>query len=213
MNRLTITSEPYTKDCGTYKTKFVKCKCKCGNLIEVRLQSVKDSNTKSCGCLNIETRNKLKGITTHGLSKHPLYSLWQDIKNRCYNKKVNNYNDYGGRGIIVCKEWKNDFVVFYNWAINNGWGKGLEIDRKNNNGNYEPGNCRFGSSKANSNNRRSNIFIKAFNEEKTISQWIDDTRCSIKYKTLWRRINMGWNVERAITTPKYGQKQGDEYGS
>ena len=80
---------------------------------------------------------------THKLSHHPLYEVWASMKKRCYTKKNTAYKRYGKRGIRVCDEWKNSFKIFYNWSINSGWELGLEIDRRNNDGNYEPLNCRF----------------------------------------------------------------------
>jgi len=79
----------------------------------------------------------------HGLSKHKLHIVWNDIKTRCYNTKTKHYKDYGGRNITMCDEWLNSFLSFYDFCINNGWKEGLEIDRINNDGNYEPNNCQF----------------------------------------------------------------------
>jgi hypothetical protein len=87
------------------------------------------------------------------LSSLPLYHVWYGMKYRCNNKKASGYNDYGGRGIRVCKKW-HDFQEFYRWALDNGYQKGLSIDRINNNGNYRPGNCRFTTRKVQSNNKR-----------------------------------------------------------
>lgn len=128
---------------------YVICRCDCGSVEkEYMVQSLKNGDTSSCGCLWKES------ITTHNLTSHPIYKCWDAIKQRCGNKKHASYKNYGGRGIFICNEWKNNFQSFYNWAIKNGWSHGLEIDRENNNGNYEPSNCRFISSKANSRNRR-----------------------------------------------------------
>ena len=90
----------------------------------------------------------------HGLSKHPLYFAWQDMKQRCYNKNRRQYKHWGGRGITVCNEWLHDFKVFYNWSIENGYKKGLQIDRIDNDGNYEPNNCHFVSQAENNRNSR-----------------------------------------------------------
>jgi len=96
----------------------------------------------------------LKCQGAHGHSGHLLYGVWRAMKARCYNSNNKKYEYYGGRGIIVCKEWLVDFMNFYSWAIKNGWEKGLQIDRKENDGNYEPENCRFVTSKSNNNNQR-----------------------------------------------------------
>jgi len=89
-----------------------------------------------------------------GVKDYPLCKKWIDIKRRCLNESATNYKDYGGRGITVCKEWENSLSTFIDWCINNGWEEGLEIDRMNNNGNYEPDNCRFLSHQDNMINQR-----------------------------------------------------------
>jgi len=88
------------------------------------------------------------------LSDHPLYSIWGSMKSRCLCINDPNYNNYGGRGIKVCDTWKEQFISFYEWAINNGWEKGLLLDRENNDGNYNPDNCRFVDRKTSCNNTR-----------------------------------------------------------
>lgn len=85
----------------------------------------------------------------------PLYTIWCGIKSRCYNPNTANYKYYGAKGITMCREWKNNFIAFYNWAISNGWKKGLSVDRfPNNKGNYKPSNCRLATMKQQANNRR-----------------------------------------------------------
>lgn len=121
-----------------------KCKCDCENFVFVSTRDLRSGNTKSCGCFRTDK------LTTHGLSGHPLIDTLKGMIRRCYNKNFKYYKNYGGRGIKVCKEWKNDKKSFYNWAIKNGWKKGLTIDRIDNDGDYCPENCKFISKRKNS---------------------------------------------------------------
>lgn len=95
----------------------------------------------------------------HGKKNTRLYRIWLQMKNRCFNIRTNRYKDYGGRGITVCDEWKNDFTKFYDWSILNGYQENLTIDRIDNDGNYEPSNCRWVTVKIQNRNSRSNHLI------------------------------------------------------
>ena len=106
----------------------------------------------------------------HGMSRTRLYNIWREMKRRCYNKACKSYKDYGGRGIIVCLEWLNNFQTFYDWAITNGYNEILSIERKDVNGNYEPSNCRWATKKEQANNKRNNHFITINDEIMTIAQ-------------------------------------------
>ena len=140
------------------------------------------------------------GNTRHGLRYHPLYSILRNIKSRCYNANNPSYKDYGGRGIIVCDEWKNNVNAFYNWAITNGYKKGLTLDRKNNNGNYEPSNCQWATRFQQANNKRSNHYIVYNGERHTLKEW--STILGISNFTLRSRLCVyNWTIERAFTTP------------
>jgi hypothetical protein len=100
----------------------------------------------------------------------------------------------------VCAEWDNDFKAFYDWAMANGYKEGLTLDRIDNNGNYEPSNCRWVTVKEQSNNRRSNRLLSFRGETKTVSQWAEVIGMS--RDTLHHRLASGWDVEMALTTPK-----------
>lgn len=201
-NRLTIISEPYMVKKGSKNMKYVECRCDCGKIIPIRLTVVKNNITKSCGCLQ---KDKVRifakeKFSTHKLTKHPLYTVWRHMKERCYRKKTHNYHRYGGRGIIVCDNWKNDFKKFYDWALENGWKEGLTIERINNDGNYEPENCTFVTPKKQANNRHTNHYLTIFGETKSLKEWSEDNRCIISYSMLQSRILKGWHPEKAITT-------------
>ena len=114
--------------------------CFCGNKFENAIVNIKRNHTTSCGCLSSRTKPINQ---THGLSNHKLYGVWNGIKKRCNNKNSKEYKNYGGRGIIMCDEWKDDFKSFYDWALSNGYDEKLTLDRKDNDGNYEPSNCRW----------------------------------------------------------------------
>ena len=118
---------------------------------------------------------------------------------RCENPNAKSYKDYGGRGIKVCPEWRNDFLKFYEWCMSSGYQEGLTIDRIDNNGDYSPDNCRWATKIQQDNNRRNNKFISYNGETHTLAEW--NRICGFKRNTIGRRLSRGWSIERAITTP------------
>lgn len=169
---------------------MVKAKCDCGNEKEYIYHSLASGHTQSCGCNN---------LTAKGESKTRLYKIWKRMKRRCYDTNNNRYEYYGKRGIIVCDEWKNDFDAFKQWALANGYSDDLSIDRINNNGNYEPSNCRWATDIEQANNKSNNKYITINDETKTLAEW-----CRI-YKmhpsSVGARIRNGWNPLKALTIP------------
>lgn len=121
------------------------------------------------------------------------------MKDRCRNKNSTPYKNYGGRGINVCDEWANDYGVFRNWAFSNGYANHLSLDRIDNDGNYEPGNCRWATQKEQCRNTRATRFLMAFGETKSLPDWAEDPRCSVSRKVLGSRIRAGVDPETAIS--------------
>ena len=124
--------------------------CACGTIAEIPTSNLVSGKTHSCGCLRKELALKKlpNGGEDHPRYKHGgagtrLYKTWKGMKTRCYNKNTPCYKYYGGKGIIICEEWLNDFVVFRDWAMSNGYTDELTIDRINSDNNYEPNNCQF----------------------------------------------------------------------
>jgi hypothetical protein len=212
INRLTI-KEKFNIDKFGENVTMAKCKCECGGFITVKLNNLVNGTVKSCGCIKKEINRKrmIERNTSHGHSHTKLYQIYATMKTRCYNKNDPAYKWYGKRGVIVCDEWKTNFLNFYNWANNNGYDSGLSIDRIDNNGNYEPSNCKWTTMYEQSFNRRTTIYVNitAFGETKDIHVWENDPRCHATVSVMCRRLGAGWNPERVISEPtwnKNGQK-------
>lgn len=176
---------------------YYLCKCDCGNTKEINGTSLRKNRTLSCGCYNKEIINKAKKRI---YKNKRLYELISSIKQRCYNKNNKAYKNYGGRGIKVCDEWKNDNNKFVEWALNSGYKKGLWIDRINNNGNYEPDNCRWITPKEQQNNKRTNHFLTYDGITHTIKEWSEIK--NINYATLMRRVNNNQDLFSPIDVSK-----------
>lgn len=134
---------------------------------------------------------------THGKTNTRLYKIYKAMKVRCYNKNREEYNDYGGRGIRICDEWLNDFMVFYNWSMENGYQDDLTIDRIDVNGNYEPNNCRWITRKEQCCNTRRNLKITYRGVTHLISHWAE--LLNIDQSVLSHRYYNGWTVEKLLT--------------
>lgn len=170
---------------------FVKCKCECGNTKIINFNNIKRGLVKSCGCIT---------KTVNGMSKTRIYQIYRHLINRCYREKDISYKNYGNKGIIVCDEWKNDFMSFYNWSMANGYANDLTIDRIDVNGNYEPSNCRWVNMAVQQNNRSNNRILEYKGQKKTITEWAK--YCGLSYRNLYYRLNNGYTIEEAIEKPK-----------
>ncbi len=172
-----------------------RCQCSCGNVTETITARVKrgDGGTKSCGHLT------KRGGTTHGLSKMPGFRSWQLMKQRCYNQNDEHYPNYGGRGITVCERWCESFP---NFLADMGCRPSPRhtIDRfPDNDGNYEPGNCRWATAKEQGRNRRDNTLITLGGQTQPLIVWAETD--NIPSRTILWRLNHGWSIENALRTP------------
>lgn len=174
------------------------CCCDCGAEKVVRGHDLK-GGTKSCGC----SRKYNTGLYKHGLSNTRIHRIWRSIQDRCYNQNNQDYRHYGGRGITVCDEWKDDFLLFYNWALENGYNENLTIDRVDVNSGYSPENCRWVSMETQANNKRNNKVFTLNGKTLTVSQWSKET--GVKYGDIQNRLNYGYSFEEAIS-PNFKRK-------
>ena len=198
----TVIGKPYTD--GPSKRSHVHCRCACGNERAIPVGNLVQHLSSNCGCKRasqVASRNR-----THGLSDSPLYRIWAGIKDRCLRERNASFPNYGGRGITVCDAWRDDFVAFREWAVANGYEPALEIDRVDNDGDYEPTNCRWVTRSQNQRNTRRNPRIAAFGESKGIQEWGVDARCVVTPKVLQERLITGWPPALAITEPVWPGK-------
>lgn len=173
------------------------CRCDCGNEVITYTGALTSHNTKSCGCWKLETSSANgKARKTHGLTKTPEYKTWSAMKERCYKEDSCNYFNYGGRGIKVCDRWLESFE---NFLADMGFRPGPEfsLDREDNDGHYEPGNCRWATIETQSNNRRTNEYYEFEGEQLTLSQIARKLKMS--RATLEARIKRGMSPEEAFT--------------
>lgn len=186
-NRLTLIGFSHIATDGHHYYKYM---CDCGNETLQRKGNVERGVVKSCGCYRRDVK------TTHGHSRTKLHRAWLSMKSRCFYKRCKQYNSYGGRGITVCDERKDDFKAFYDWATTHGYEDSLEIDRIDNDGNYNPENCRWTTRKVNMNNKSNHVKINISGTEYRFSELADIT--DIKERTLRGRYQKGLRGSRLI---------------
>lgn len=172
------------------------CKCDCGVTTNVRAGALTSGNTVSCG--HLRGRHNIEKWTTHGCTNTPEYMTWCSMLKRCTNPNDKSYHNYGSRSIAVCDRWLESFENFYN-DMGLRPGPEYSIERKNNDGNYEPDNCRWATKEEQGNNRRNNCIVYYKDKEYTIAQLSKE--CGIEYETLRHRLNRGWSVDRSVETP------------
>ena len=179
------------------------CQCECGNKISVEKYNLTTGNTTRCSVCAIASRAESRKTHGHSISrkeKDPIgyscYSRWQAIKRRCLKEYDSRYSDYGGRGIEICERWVNSYE---NFLADMGLPptKNHQIDRIDNDGNYEPNNCRWVTRKTNARNKRNSKIITAFGKSMTQAEWANQT--GIKRETISMRLRRGWSAELALS--------------
>ncbi len=195
-NRLTLVSLDHR---DRDKKPYWLCQCDCGDTKVIALRHLQSGGTKSCGCYHSDA---LRSRATHGHTtngrKTSTYLSWREMFVRCYRKTSSEFKNYGARGITVCDRWKT-FEVFFSDMGEKPTPK-HSIDRyPDNNGNYEPGNCRWATSTEQNRNRRSNRYVTAFGRTQLLTDWSKEF--GIPMNRLGSRLDRGWEPERAITQP------------
>jgi hypothetical protein len=188
---LTVLS-PTPRQAGDARGTYWLCQCDCGAQIRVTRESLVRGYRKTCGCSSLKIRHR-----THGKSKTPTYAIWNLMMRRCHRpaheQEARYYHD---KGIRVCERW-HDFASFY--ADMGERPAGLTLERIDNTGNYEPGNCRWATTIEQGRNKSNSRLVTYQGKTQCVSAWAEET--GIKEITLWFRINKGWPLERALTKP------------
>ena len=193
--RLTVLSFSHT---NKNRHSIWDCECCCGNRVKVLTGKLTTGQTKSCGCLQKERASDAN--STHRLRHHALYVVWANIKARCLNENSPAFQYYGGRGITLFDPWINNFKLFFDWALENGYKDGLTIERINNDDGYSPSNCTFIPQSEQCNNKRSTRYLTFNGVKMPLYKWAANVNLSAK--CLAARLKYGWSVEKALTTQK-----------
>lgn len=176
---------------------MVQCKCDCGglrwfNACHIMPDTRKYQRCGRSGCKKIGPRK-------HNMSRTNTYKSWAGMKERCYNRNSKWFHRYGGRGIIVCDRWLNSFENFLADMGEKPVASRISLERINNDGNYEPSNCKWATQKEQTNNTSKSRRLTFDGKTKTVEEWSKKT--GIKYFTIIRRIEAGWTVKQALTKP------------
>lgn len=189
------------------------CLCDCGKETVVAGCHLKQGKIVSCGCARdkemferIAQQNR-----THGESRTKLYMTWQGMKWRCYDPTNSGYKNYGGRGIRVCDEWKDDYLAFKKWALENGWDETLTIERDDVNGNYEPKNCRWATVKEQGFNKRDTVRVNYKGENISLRFLYEQKERPVHFDTVTYRLELGWDIDTALNTPPATGSYAKEY--
>ena len=177
------------------------CLCECGKQTDVRPGSLTSGDTTSCGC--VAASNAANRLRTHGMTNTPEFSAWYGAIQRCYVPTHKAFARYGGRGIRVCDRWRESFTNFHS-DMGYRPSKYHSLDRKNNNGDYTPDNCRWATSFQQNRNKENTLKITFMGETLHPDEW--GKRIGLKPSAVTARIKRGWSEERAITTPRIKNK-------
>lgn len=203
--RLTVTGVgiPFTTPEG-WRSSSSACICVCGSSKTIRNQNLKNGTTRSCGCLHIDAASKVARIHGHNRKgcSTPTYKSWRAIVQRCENPRCKKYPDYGGRGISMCSRWRNSYAFFLE-DMGPQPAK-HRIERKDNNGNYEPGNCRWATAKEQARNTRATRIVTYDGATCSLPEMCE--RHSLSYLLVYTRLYRGWTIEEAIETPAQHRK-------
>lgn len=187
-NMLTAIKRVYGyKESGVYWL----CKCDCDNECIVKKYDLVHLKQMSCGCFQKQSAREKH--TKHNMKDTKLYHVWCSMRQRCLNPNNHAYNHYGGKGVTICKDWLDDFMNFYNWSMQNGYMEGLSIDRIDNDGNYEPSNCRWATREVQQNNTSKAHKITYNGVTKSPAQWariVDVSETTIKNRLFKRNMSV-----------------------
>lgn len=187
--------------CGRNKSgnTLMLCLCDCGNNSTPISSALISGHSSSCGCLT--KKNSANALRKHGMTNTKVYQSWTSMIERCENKNNPKYHRYGGRGIKICKRWRESFQSFYDDMGDSPLD--MTLGRRNNNGDYEPSNCRWENASQQSRNTKNNRLLKFKGKTRCLIEWAEEFR--IDYDVLWMRLNRGWSIKRALET-KVGTK-------
>lgn len=188
---------PFSVKVGKGSVNFAVYECQCGNKTIANMWKVKTGHTRSCGCFRAtKSSDRLIGNTLgvkHGGIHTGTYGSWQKMKDRCNNPGHRSFHNYGGRGIKICERW----MQFENFLSDMGpRPDGMTIDRKEVNGDYEPSNCKWSTTKEQNRNKRTSRMLTINGESKPMIEWAEIY--AVKYSTIRRRLQIGWTETEAV---------------
>jgi hypothetical protein len=191
-DRLTV------RERGPHKGRHTQwyCDCVCGTTCLVTTQHLRSGRTRSCGCLRRENSQDMR--YTHRMTGTPEYYAWNNMRKRCLDPTGKSYANYGGRGITICDAWLDSFDRFYA-DLGPRPGPGYTVERRDNNLGYHPDNCSWETRKVQARNTRTNRLVTLNGRTATLTEWLETA--IVSKATVYRRLNRGWSIEHALTTP------------